>query len=56
MKRLGNIITPFYPPYLKGDKERISMLRAKNAPLKIRGARGVMKERPLILRRNLQRN
>jgi hypothetical protein len=37
-----------YPPYLKGDKERISMSRVKDSPLKIRGARGVMKMRALI--------
>jgi hypothetical protein len=41
---------------LKGDKEIISTLRVKNSPLKIRGARGVIKERPLILRWNLWRN
>jgi len=50
--RLRNIHNPLYPPYLKGDKKRIPMLR--RFPLfKIRGERGVMKERILISRGNV---
>jgi hypothetical protein len=59
------IITPFIPPYLKGDSERESLilrgiqggnLYVKDSPLKIRGVKGVMKERALILRENLSKN
>mgnify|MGYP006910659757 CR=1 FL=1 len=64
--RLRNILNHLYPPYLKGDvegeshypkgdKKRIPMLR-RFPLLKLRGARGVIKERPLILRWNLSKN
>jgi hypothetical protein len=49
MRGLRNIHNPlFIPPYLKGDKEGICMLRIPL--LRLRGARGTIKERPLILR------
>ena len=58
--RLRNIHNPLYPPYLKGDvegespyinggKKRIPMLR-RFPLLKLRGERGVIKERILISR------
>jgi hypothetical protein len=34
---------PLYPPYFKGEREGNNPY-FKNSPLKIRGARGVMKE------------
>jgi hypothetical protein len=37
---------PLYPPYFKGDGEEDNPY-FKDSPLKIRGARGVMKEAPM---------
>jgi hypothetical protein len=49
MRGLRTFITPFFiPPYLKRDREGVYMFEIPL--LRLRGARGVMKERPLILR------